>query len=117
MLQEAIQAVATGNVDAFLTNFAPDAKMIIRGITGGDGSVINVDLNGVAEIRPFVMEAGAPPGFAMVVSEFQRNGAEAVQTGQWSIAEMQSGPFTITWRMGDGGSWRVVTWRFAAGAS
>ena len=114
-LEQAVQAVRTGDTDSFLTYFAPQGTMKLRGIVGPDGAAINVDLVGPDQIRPFLIQVGPPPEFVMQVSGFSREGPQATQTGTWTIGGDQAGPFSLTWSRTEQGEWRIVAWRFDAG--
>jgi len=115
VLQEAIAAVQRGDAESFLTHFEPRGTMVLRGVTGPDGTVMNVDLVGADQIRPFLQQVGTPPDFGMQVTAFRRDGMEAVQTGQWTVGGDQGGPFSLTWRSTEEGVWRIAIWRFDAG--
>jgi Domain of unknown function (DUF4440) len=114
-LQQTIKAVQSGNPDAFLARFSPKGTMILRGVIGPDGTTMNTDLVGHEQVRPFLVSVGAPPDFGMTVTAFRRDGADAIQTGRWTVAGDQGGPFSLTWRRDDQGEWKIVTWRFDAG--
>ncbi len=110
-LHQAVSAVQDGNVDAFAEHFAPDAAMSLHGVEGPDG-VINRDITGVDNIRGFLRNAGTPPNFEMTPTGFSRQGNDAVLTGTWSIANQQTGTFSLTYRQLSPDSWKIVTWRF-----
>ncbi len=111
-LQQVVGDIGLGNTEGVLTYFAADASMALRGVMGPDGAPLNVDLTGIDQIRPFMNQTGAPPEFYMQVSGFTRTGTEAEQTGRWSIAGEQTGPFTVRWRQSTDGAWLIVHWRF-----
>jgi polyisoprenoid-binding protein YceI len=112
-LQDMVVAISAGEPSTVTGHFAPDGEMTIRGVLGGEGVVLNVDLSGTQQIQSFLNEAGAPPDFYMDVSAFDRTGTEAEQTGQWSITGEQKGTFTINWRQTSDGIWQVLRWHFA----
>jgi hypothetical protein len=111
-LQQLVRDVLAGNTASVLAQFASDAVMVLRGVIGPEGEVINVELTGTDQIGSFTNQTGPPPDFAMQVTGFTRSGTEAEQTGRWSLAGEQTGTFTVTWRDTAEGAWEIVRWRF-----
>lgn len=111
-LQQVVREITMGNTEGVLARFASDGVMVLRGLRGGDGEPLDVDLTGTDQIRSFMNRVGAPPDFAMEVTGFSRSGDEAEQTGRWSIAREQAGTFVLNWRQTADGEWRIARWRF-----
>jgi len=111
-LQEMVSSLSAGNITNVVDHFVSDGVLIVRGVVGGDGQLINVEVAGPQQIQSFLNQAGAPPDFIMNVSAFERNGSRATQSGRWSIAGEQTGTFAIDWAQNADGSWQVVRWLF-----
>lgn len=115
-LAQVTQQIGRGDAAGVASRMTPDATLMLRGVAGPDGQLLNQDVEGAAAIRGFMGQVGAPPDFRMTSTGFARAGDTATQTGTWSIAGAQTGTFVLDWVAGDDGTWRIRRWRMEGGA-
>lgn len=107
--------VTGGSADAVFARLQPDGRLVLNGVVGPDGSVLDTTLSG-DQLRGFMSSIGPVPEFTMSPAQFSRDGDSATQTGTWSLAGgEQTGTFILEWRRGEEGMWRILSWTMTGG--